>query len=68
MDALDLSGLPDDALLLLDSAPIICLLEGRPELEPRYQRLFEEHSKGHVRFAVTTITIAESIGWPARRR
>jgi hypothetical protein len=64
MDALDLSGLPEDALVLLDSAPIIYFLEDHPKLGPRFQRLIEEHSKGRLRFAVTTITIAEVLAGP----
>lgn len=64
MEALDLSGLPEDALILLDSAPIIYLLEDHPKLAPRFAPLFESHAKGRVRFAVTTITIAEVLAGP----
>ncbi len=64
MDALDLSGLPEDALVLLDSAPIIDFLENHPKLAPRFQKLFEEHANGRLRFAVTTITIAEVLAGP----
>jgi predicted nucleic acid-binding protein len=64
MDSLDLSDLPEDALVLLDSAPIIYFLEDHPTLAARFQRLFEEHSNGRYRFAVTTITIAEVLAGP----
>lgn len=64
MDPLDLSGLPEDALVLLDSAPIIYFLEDHPKLARRFQRLFEEHANGRLRFAVTTITIAEVLAGP----
>jgi len=64
MEPLDLSGLPEQALLLLDSAPIIYFLEDHPKFGPRFQLLFEEHAKGNVRFAVTTITIAEVLAGP----
>jgi predicted nucleic acid-binding protein len=64
MESLDLSGLPEHALLLLDSAPIIYFLEDHPRFGPRFQILFEEHSKGNVQFAVTTITIAEVLAGP----
>jgi predicted nucleic acid-binding protein len=64
MEPLDLSGLPDQALLLLDSAPIIYFLEDHPKFGPRFQILFEEHSRGRIRFAVTTITIAEVLAGP----
>lgn len=64
MDALDLSSLPEDALVLLDSAPIIYFLEDHPKLAPRFQPLFEAHANGRLRFAVTTITIAEVLAGP----
>src|SRR5688572_6752180 len=64
MEPLDFSGLPEHALLLLDSAPIIYFLEDHPKFGPRFQILFEEHSKGNVHFAVTTITIAEVLAGP----
>jgi predicted nucleic acid-binding protein len=64
MEPLDLAGLPEHALLLLDSAPIIYFLEDHPKFGPRFQVLFEEHSKGKVHFAVTTITIAEVLAGP----
>ena len=64
MESLDLSNLPEQALLLLDSAPIIYFLEDQPKFGPRFQLLFEEHAKGRVRFAVTTITIAEVLAGP----
>lgn len=64
MDALDLSSLPEDALVLLDSGPIIDLLEDHPKLARRFQPLFEEHANGRLRFAVTTITIAEVLAGP----
>jgi len=64
MEPLDLSGLPEHALLLLDSAPIIYFLEDHPKFGPRFGPLFEEHAKGNVQFAVTTITIAEVLAGP----
>ena len=64
MEPLDLSSLPEHALLLLGSAPIIYFLEDHPKYGPRFQTLFEKHSAGEVRFAVTTITIAEVLAGP----
>jgi len=64
MEPLDFAGLPENALILLDSAPIIYFLEDHPKLAPRFQGLFEEHSSGRIRFAVTTITIAEVLTGP----
>ena len=64
MEPLDLGGLPEDALVLLDSAPIIYFLEGHPKFGPRFKPLFEAHGVGRLRFAVTTITIAEVLTGP----
>lgn len=64
MEPLDFSDLPEGALVLVDSAPIIYSLEGHPKFGPRFKPLFEAHAAGHLRFAVTTITIAEVLTGP----
>src|SRR5258708_12774813 len=64
MEPLDFADLPEDALVLIDSAPIIYFLEGHPKFGPRFKPLFEAHGTGHLRFAVTTITIAEVLTGP----
>lgn len=64
MEPLNLSGLPEQPLLLLDTAPIIYCLEDHAEFGPRFQPLFEAHRKGALRFAVTTITLAEVLTGP----
>jgi len=64
MEPLDLSDLPEGALVLVDSAPVIYFLEGHPKFGPRFKPLFEAHGIGRLRFAVTTITIAEVLGGP----
>lgn len=64
MEPLRLEGLPEQALLLIDSAPVIYFLEGHPKLGPRFKPLFEEHAAGRLRFAVTTITVAEVLTGP----
>ncbi len=66
MESLDLAGLPEHPLLLLDSAPLIYVLEDHPKFAPRFQPLFDAHAAGTMRFAVTTITIAEVLSGPAR--
>lgn len=66
MEPLDFGDLPDGALLLIDSAPIIYFLEGHPKFGPRFKPVFEAHAAGHLRFAVTTITIAEVLSGPLR--
>jgi predicted nucleic acid-binding protein len=64
MEPLDLADLPERALLLLDSPPIIYFLEEHPRLAARFEPLFEAHRNGTVRFAVTTLAIAEVLTGP----
>jgi len=64
MGALDLTGLPAKALLLLDSAPIIYWLEERPSFFERFEPVFALHAAGDADFAVTTIAIAEVLSGP----
>ena len=53
-----IADLPENPLLLIDAAPIIYVLEGHP-LGERFRPLFEARKQGLVRFATTTITMAE---------
>jgi predicted nucleic acid-binding protein len=64
MEPLNLDGLPGQALLLIDSAPIIYVLEGRAKLAERFRPLFAAHAEGRVLFATTTITVAEVLTGP----
>jgi predicted nucleic acid-binding protein len=64
MEPLAFADLPEEALLLLDSAPIIYVLEGHPKFGPRFEPLFAAHANGRLRFAVTTITLAEVLVGP----
>jgi len=64
--SLNLKEIPENALLLLDSAPIIYFLESRPRLSALFKPLFIAHAEGRVRFAVTTITLAEVLTGPLR--
>jgi hypothetical protein len=64
MEPLDLSGLGVQPLLLLDTAPIIYCLEDHAKFAARFQPLFEAHRNGSLRFAVTTITLAEVMTGP----
>lgn len=64
MAALDLSGLPEGALVLVDAAPIIYHLEGHPKHSPHFRPLFDRQEAGTVAFAVTTVTIAEVLTGP----
>jgi predicted nucleic acid-binding protein len=64
MESIEFDFLADNALVLVDSAPVIYFLEGHSKFGPRFQPLFEAQSAGHLRFAVTTITIAEVLTGP----
>ncbi len=66
MGPISLEGLPENALLLVDSAPIIYVLEEHTELAPIFRPLFEAHENGLVRLAVTTVTLAEVLTGPLR--
>jgi predicted nucleic acid-binding protein len=66
MGPIEFEDLPDQALLLMDSGPIVYVLEGHPKFGPRFMPLFEAHEARRLRFAVTTITIAEVLTGPLR--
>jgi predicted nucleic acid-binding protein len=66
MEPIEFDDLPGQALLLVDSAPIIYFLENHPQFGPRFQPLFEAHAVGRLRFAVTTVTVAEVLTGPLR--
>ena len=59
MDPLNIEGLPANALILVDTAPIIYVLEGHPHFAQRFRPLFEAHETGAFQLAVTTVTIIE---------
>ena len=64
MEPLEFSDLPEGALVLIDSAPVIYFLEGHKKFGPRFQPLFEAHAAGYLRFAITTITVADVLTGP----
>jgi len=64
VEPVDLAEVPDGALLLVDSGPLIHVLEGHPVQAARFRPLFERHAHGELLFAVTTISIAEVMAGP----
>jgi len=66
MGAIIPQDLPDGALLLLDSPPIIYVLERHSVLAMRFLPLFQAQAAGQLKFAVTTITIAEVLTGPLK--
>ncbi|MHB1951125.1 MAG: type II toxin-antitoxin system VapC family toxin [Acidiferrobacteraceae bacterium] len=68
MEPVSLEGLPENALLLVDSAPIIYVLDDHPELASVFRPVFEAHDEGLLRLAVTTVTLAEVLTGPLGAR
>ncbi len=66
MGSLAQSDLPDGSLVLVDSAPIVYVLEHDAKFAPRFRPLFERQDAGAIQFAVTTITIAEVLTGPLK--
>lgn len=64
MEPLALDDLPEQALLVVDSAPIIYVLEGHVSFAKRFEPVFAAHATGRLQLAVTTITIAEVLTGP----
>ena len=60
------AALPDGALLLVDSAPLIYHLENNAGFAPRFAGLFEAVASGRLRMALTTVTLAEVLTGPYR--
>lgn len=67
MGPISVDRLPDGALLLLDSPPIIYHLEGHPRLAARFAPLFEAHAQGRITFALSTVGLAEVLTGPLKR-
>jgi len=55
------------ALLVVDTAPIIYVLEENPQFAPRFEPVFKAHQAGTLPFAVTTVTIAQALTGPMTR-
>jgi predicted nucleic acid-binding protein len=66
MEPLNLGAVPEHALLLLDSAPIIYVIESNRRYASRFMPVFEAHAAGRLRFAVTTTAFAEVLTGPLR--
>lgn len=66
MGSLGQEALADGALVLVDTAPIIYILQNDARFAPRFRPLFERQGAGAIRFAVTTISIAEVLTGPLK--
>ena len=63
----DVSGLPARGRLVIDSAPIIYVLEDHPAFAPRFMPVIERAEAGDYELVVTTTTLAEVLAGPLRR-
>ena len=61
-------GLNDGDLVLVDAAPLIFVLEDHPQYAMAFVGLFEAHERGQIRIAVSTISLAEVLVGPFKRR
>ena len=57
-------GLRSGDLVVVDSAPLIYLLDDHAEFGPRFAGLFELHARGELHIAISTITLAEVLAGP----
>jgi predicted nucleic acid-binding protein len=64
VEPVDSAALAKGALVLMDSAPIIYLLEHHPKFAARFRPLFDRQAAGEIAFAVTTIAMAEVLAGP----
>ena len=61
-------GLSPGALVLVDTAPWIYLLEDHPQFAPLFLGLFEAAERGQIQLALTTITLAEVLTGPLKHK
>jgi predicted nucleic acid-binding protein len=57
-------GLPQGAVVMVDTAPFIYVLESHPRFSGRFLGLFEAAAKGELTLALSTITLAEILTGP----
>ncbi len=68
MDTLNATELARGSLLLVDTAPIIYVLEGHPRFAEQFELMFQRYVDGELFLAVSTNTIAEVLTGPIRAR
>jgi len=61
-----LDEIPEGVSVLIDSNPIIYYFENHPTLAERYLSLFAAAADGRNELVISTITLAEVLGGPAR--
>ncbi|WP_187272242.1 type II toxin-antitoxin system VapC family toxin [Zeimonas arvi] len=61
---IDWNAVPDEALLLVDTAPLIYHLESDERFGARFAGLFEASASGRLRLAISTVSLAEVLTGP----
>lgn len=64
MEELDVASIADGSVVLVDTAPIIYVLEAHAKFARRFEPLFAAHGEGRLALAVSTVTIAEVLAGP----
>jgi predicted nucleic acid-binding protein len=57
-------GLRGGDLVVVDSAPLIYLLDDHPDFAPMFEGLFELHARSVIQIAISTIAMAEVLAGP----
>lgn len=57
-------GLRDGDLVVVDSSPLIYLLDDHAEFASRFEGLFEAYERGALQVAISTIAVAEVLAGP----
>ena len=66
MGTVDIDDLPDGAVVILDSAPVIYYFEDHPTLAERFEPVFKAQVEGRLVCAIATTTVAEILVLPLR--
>ncbi|MCH7612292.1 MAG: PIN domain-containing protein [Candidatus Marinimicrobia bacterium] len=66
MGRIDTSLLADGALVTIDTAPIIYILDGSKEFADDFISLFRQIEEGRIRAVISSITITEVLSGPLK--
>ncbi|MDM0109116.1 type II toxin-antitoxin system VapC family toxin [Variovorax sp. J22R24] len=61
-------GLHDGDLVVVDSAPLIYLLDDHPDFAPAFEGVFALQAQGVIQIAISTVAMAEVLAGPFRHR
>ena len=61
-------ALPAGSAVVVDTAPVIYLLEGNEQYLPRFLPVFQAAERGELRIFITPITLAEVLVGPLKAR